>query len=194
MSTFASLTSADFANTHAIAKKTNLASFSVIPANRNLADTQTGAMRQIKQLDIKREAVDPCRFKNRSAPVEAKGFKAASCIPKRQRPCDSHKQIENATSLLAPPRLMTRRSNCGPAAREPSAMSTSPFATGSIRLGRFLKRRGESAWEKTPIALRGKPILNGLPRLSRDSESFPASARRSEQNLIFHADCSGCVR
>ena len=78
----------------------------MVPANRNLADMQTGAMRQIKQLDIKREAVDPRRFKNRPTRIEAKGFKSALRVPKSKASGESHKQIKNPTGLLAPPRLM----------------------------------------------------------------------------------------
>ena len=41
-----------------VAEKTHFASFGVVPADRNLTDTQTGAMRQIKQFHVKREAFD----------------------------------------------------------------------------------------------------------------------------------------
>src|SRR5919108_1951518 len=64
-----------------VAEKTHFSSFRVIPAHRDLADTQTGAMGQIKQLHIKREALDSRCLEHRATRVEAKRFKAALRIP-----------------------------------------------------------------------------------------------------------------
>src|ERR1043166_8692757 len=85
-------------HTDTVPKKTDFAALSMVPADRNLADTQAGAMRQIKQLHIECEAVDPRHFKNLSRRVETKRFKAALRVPERQPRRNSHKQIENATS------------------------------------------------------------------------------------------------
>src|SRR5882724_2973163 len=63
-------------------------------------------MRAIKQLHVEREAFDPRRFKNRSARFQAKRFKSALRVPKRQSGGDADKQIKDAASLLSPPRLM----------------------------------------------------------------------------------------
>ena len=63
-------------------------------------------MREIKQLHIEREAFDLRRFKNRSARLEAKRFKSALRVPKRQSGGHPHQQIKNTAGLLSPPRLM----------------------------------------------------------------------------------------
>ena len=73
----------------------------MVPADWNFTDAQTSALRQIKQLHVERETLDSRRFEDRPARVEAKGFESALRIPKRQRGGDSHKQIEDAASLLA---------------------------------------------------------------------------------------------
>jgi hypothetical protein len=48
----------------AVAEKTNFASFRVIPAHWNFANSQTGAVREKEQLHVEREAIDPRLFKN----------------------------------------------------------------------------------------------------------------------------------
>jgi hypothetical protein len=90
----------------AVAQKTNFTAFSVVPTHWNFANPQTGPMREIKQLDVEREAFDPRRFKNRSARLEAKRFKSALRVPKRQPGGESHQQIKDTPGLLSPPRLM----------------------------------------------------------------------------------------
>src|SRR5215471_18166014 len=78
----------------------------MVPTNWNFPNPQTGSMREIKQLHVECETVDPRRFKNRSARLEAKRFKSALRVPKRQSGCEPHKQIKNTPPLLSPPRLM----------------------------------------------------------------------------------------
>src|SRR5206468_8936577 len=89
-----------------VAEKANFAALSVVPTHWNFADPQTGPMREMKQLHVEREAFNPRRFKNRSAHLEAKRFKSALSVPKRQSGGEPHQQIKNTAGLLAPPRLM----------------------------------------------------------------------------------------
>src|ERR1700756_4047004 len=78
----------------------------MVPTHWNLANLQTGPKRQIEQLHVKGKTFDARRFKNRSARLEAKCFKSALCIPKRQSSGEPHQQIENTAALLSSPRLM----------------------------------------------------------------------------------------
>src|SRR5512132_2962238 len=73
-----------------VAQKANFAALSVVPRHWNFANPQIGPMREIKQLDVEREAFDPRRFKNRSAHLEAKRFKSALRVPKRQPGGEPH--------------------------------------------------------------------------------------------------------
>jgi len=90
----------------AVAKETNFASFSVIPADRNFPDAQSGAVCKKKQLDIESEALDARCLKNRPANIEPKCLEPALGVPKRQSGGDAHEQIENTARLFSPPRLM----------------------------------------------------------------------------------------
>ena len=90
----------------AIAKKTDFASFSVVPADRNFPNAQPSAMREKKQLNIERKTIHMRRLQNRPANIELKGLEPALGVPKWQTGCNAHKEIENTTPLLAPPRLM----------------------------------------------------------------------------------------
>ena len=56
----------------------------MIPAHRNFAQAQAGALREIKQLNIESKAIDPSGFENRAANIETKRFKSALRVPKRQ--------------------------------------------------------------------------------------------------------------
>jgi hypothetical protein len=67
----------------AILEKLNFAPLSVIPAHRNLTNSQSSMLREIKQFDIKGEAIEAGGFKHRAANVEAKRLKTALSIPKR---------------------------------------------------------------------------------------------------------------
>jgi hypothetical protein len=87
-------------------EKTDFAAFSVVPSDRNFADAQSGALREIKQLDVEGESIDARGFQDRAANVEAKRLETALRVPKRQASRDAHEQVENATRVLAPPGLM----------------------------------------------------------------------------------------
>jgi hypothetical protein len=93
-------------HSQAVAKKTNFASFGVIPADWNFPNAQSGALGDKKQLDVERETIDPRCLQNRSADVEPKRLESALRIPKREAGCDAHEQIENTASLFSPPRLV----------------------------------------------------------------------------------------
>src|SRR6478752_7446155 len=90
----------------AVAEKTDLAAFGMVPTHWNFADPQPGPMRAIKQLHVECEAFDVRRFKNRSARLETKRFKSALRIPKRQSGSRPHQQIKNTAGLLSSPRLV----------------------------------------------------------------------------------------
>src|SRR5438105_15329471 len=93
-------------HSQAVAKKTNFASFSVIPAHRNLTDSQSGMLREIKQFDIERKSVKAGGLQNWAAHIETKSLEPALRIPKRQASRDAYEQVERAASLFASPRLM----------------------------------------------------------------------------------------
>jgi len=63
-------------------------------------------MREVKQLDIKGEAVDASGFENGAADVDPKRFKTTLRVPKRQASDESDKKIEDATSLFTSPWLV----------------------------------------------------------------------------------------
>jgi hypothetical protein len=84
----------------------NFAAFPMIPVHRNLAQAQSGALREIKELDIESKPLDSRGFQNWPANIEAKGFETALRVPKRKTRRNPDEQIENASSLLPPPRLM----------------------------------------------------------------------------------------
>src|ERR1700730_1184383 len=93
-------------HSQAIAKKTDFATLSMVPAHRNFTDSQSGMLRQVKQFDIEGEAVEAGGLQNWAAHIETKSLEPALRIPKRQPSRDAHEQVERAASLLAPPRLM----------------------------------------------------------------------------------------
>ena len=78
----------------------------MIPVYGNFVDAQSCALRKIKQLDVKREAIQASGFQNRAAGVDPKCFKTTLRVPKRQASDDSDKKIEDAASLFTPPRLV----------------------------------------------------------------------------------------
>jgi hypothetical protein len=78
----------------------------MIPAHRNLANSQSGMLRQIKQFDIEGEPVEASCFQDWAAHIEAESLEPALGIPKRQTGRETHQQIERATSLLTSPRLV----------------------------------------------------------------------------------------
>src|SRR5882757_11119004 len=129
-------------HSQAVAQKTNFASFSVVPTHWNFANPQTGPMREIKQLDVEREAFDPRRFKNWSARLEAKRFKSALRVPKRQSGSEPHQQIKNAAGLLSPPRLTNSDQAAIQSARAKCDIQFA-ICDGFDQLRRLLKWRGK---------------------------------------------------
>jgi hypothetical protein len=90
----------------AIAKKTNFASFSVIPADGNFSNAQSGAVRKKKQLDVKRETIQARRLQNWPTNVESKRLEPTLGVPKWKGGCNANKKIENTATLFSPPGLM----------------------------------------------------------------------------------------
>src|SRR5437764_14924285 len=103
-------------HSQAIAKKTDFATLSVVPAHRNFTDSQSGMLRQIKQFDIKGEPVEAGGLQTRTARIETKSLEPALRVRKRQPRRDAEEQVERATSLLASPRLI---GDNGPATQRP---------------------------------------------------------------------------
>src|SRR5262249_13198440 len=90
----------------AVAEEINFAALGMVPADWNFADAQTSALRQVKQLYVEREALDPSCFEDRSARVEAERLEAALCVPHGQPGGEPHATIQDAATLLGAPRLM----------------------------------------------------------------------------------------
>src|SRR5947207_7128450 len=67
----------------AVVDEMDLARLGMIPAHRNFADAQPGTLRQIKQLDVKSEAIDASGLENGTADVDTKRFETTLRIPKR---------------------------------------------------------------------------------------------------------------
>src|SRR4030095_13076932 len=65
-----------------IMKEAHLAPFGMVPAHWNFPDPQSGAVCQIKQLDIKSETVDVSGFDNWAANIEAECLETALRVPK----------------------------------------------------------------------------------------------------------------
>lgn len=78
----------------------------MIPADRNLANAQTSAVGEKKQLDVEGKTIYPRRLQDRPANIEPKRLESALRIPERQASGDAHEKIENAAALFSPPRLM----------------------------------------------------------------------------------------
>ena len=105
----------DFAqHPQAVTKETNFASFSVIPADRNFPNAQSGALGEKKQLNIERKTIHLRRLQNRPANIELKRFEPALGVPKWQAGCDAHKKIENTDRLARAARVDGLRSSCDP--------------------------------------------------------------------------------
>ena len=97
----------DFAqHPETVTKETNFASFSVVPADRNFPNAQSGAIGEKKQLNIERKTIHMRCLQNWPANIELKRLEPALGVPKWQTGCNAHKKIENTTPLLAPPGLM----------------------------------------------------------------------------------------
>jgi hypothetical protein len=70
----------------------------MIPAHGNFTDAQSGALREIKQLDVKGEVIEASCFENWAADIDGKCFETTLRVPKRQASGKSDKKIENPTS------------------------------------------------------------------------------------------------
>src|SRR5437667_12088138 len=90
-------------HSQAIAKKTDFATLSVVPAHRNFTGSQSGTLRQIKQFDVKGEPVQAGGLKNSAAHSETKGLEPALWVPKRQPSAGADTQAERAPSLPESP-------------------------------------------------------------------------------------------
>src|SRR6266478_5466126 len=77
----------------------------MVPAHRDLTQTQPGLVGEKKKFDIKREPNGMRFFQNWPADIQSKRFETALRVPKRHSGRKSHDQIENTTGLLASPRL-----------------------------------------------------------------------------------------
>src|ERR1044072_6767028 len=90
----------------AVGKQSYLAALVVVPAHRNLFESQTGAKSQIQQLDIKSKPIDRSSFDQRPAHAHAKSFEAALRVPERHSRGQTNNQIKDASTLFAAPRLV----------------------------------------------------------------------------------------
>jgi hypothetical protein len=77
-------------HSQAVAEKADLASLSVVPADRNFPNAQSGAMREKKQLHIEGETVNPRRLQNRATNVKAKRLESALGVPKWKAGCNAN--------------------------------------------------------------------------------------------------------
>src|SRR5205823_4853000 len=125
-----------------VAQKANFAALSMVPTHWNFANSQTGPMREIQQLHVECEAFDPRCFKNRSARLQAKRFKSALSVPKRQPSGEAHQQIKNAASLLSTPRLTNSDQAAIQSARAKCDIHFA-ICDGFDQLRCFLKWRGK---------------------------------------------------
>jgi len=161
--------------------KANFAALSMVPTHWNFANPQTGPMREIKQLDVEREAFDPRRFKNRSARLEAKCFKSALRIPKWQPGGEPHQQVKNAAGLLSPPRLTNSDQAAIQSARAKCDIQFA-IAIGSINFGVSSSGVERSASEKSPI------VVRAASNPERTAAPFPRFGKFSSKRVATCAD------
>jgi hypothetical protein len=64
-------------------------------------------VREVEQLYVEGETFDARGFKDGTAMIETKCFKAALRVPKWEAGYSAHEQIKNAPALFAPPWLMS---------------------------------------------------------------------------------------
>src|SRR5207244_8597763 len=84
-----------------IAGHVNFAALGMVPAHGNFLEPQTGAVSDIKQLHVETETIDGRTFDNRPAGAHAKSFEATLRVPKGKTGRQSHREVENATTLFA---------------------------------------------------------------------------------------------
>jgi hypothetical protein len=111
----------------------DLAAFGMVPAHRDFAEPQPGAVREKKQFDIEGESIDASGFQNWAARVHTERLETTLRVPKRKIGGKTNKQIKNAASLLAPPGLMLANQPSIQTARAKRDVD-SPLAIGSITL------------------------------------------------------------
>ncbi len=131
----------------AIVNEIDLASLCMVPAHGNFADAQSGALREIKQLDIEGEAVDVSGFENRATNIEAERFETTLRVPKRQAGGKPHKKVENAATLFAPPGLVPTDQAAIDRARTKRNIDIA-ICNGLDHLRRLAERRGKIRVEK----------------------------------------------
>src|SRR5213075_166020 len=89
-----------------VADHADFASLVMVPAHGDFFQSQARAKSQIKQLHVKPEAIDSRGFHQRPANTHAKGFETTLRVPERQTGRQADDEIENASTLFAPPWLM----------------------------------------------------------------------------------------
>src|SRR5262249_23370387 len=140
----------------AVAEEINFAALGMVPSDWNFADAQTSALRQIKQLYVEREALDPSYFEDWSARVEAERLEAALRVPKGQPGGEPHQKIEHAARLLAAPWLMNSDQAAVHRARAKRDVHFA-ICDGLDELRCLLKRRGKiGIGKKADWPLRGE--------------------------------------
>ena len=128
-------------------EKTDFAAFGVVPLHRNLADAQSGALREKKQLDIEGESIDASGFQNWAARVHTKRFETTLRVPNRQASGDAHEHVETAASLLTSPRLTNANQRPVKCARAECNINIA-ICDRFDHFGDLLKWRGEIGIEK----------------------------------------------
>jgi hypothetical protein len=131
----------------AVVNEMNFAAFPMIPAHRNLAQAQSGALREIKELDIERKPLDLRGFQNWPANIKTKSFEAALCVPKWKSGCDAREQIEKPTGGFSTPWLMFTNQATIQSARSKGKIDI-VISNRPDHFGSFFKRRGQIGIEK----------------------------------------------
>ena len=78
----------------------------MVPADWDLLQSQTRAVRLVQQLDVEPEAIDGSGIDERPAHAHAECFEAALRVPVRKGGSQSEDQVERASTPLAVRRLM----------------------------------------------------------------------------------------
>src|SRR5262245_61629136 len=176
-----------------IAKETYFAAFGMVPTHWNFADPQTGSMREIKQLHVECEAVDPRRFNNRSARLEAKRFKSALCVPKWQSGREPHQQIKNTAALFSPPWLMHPDQGAIQSARAKCNVHFT-ICNRFDQLWRLLKWRGKIGIRKKPdrcsCSKQPRAHCSALPAIWKVLDQTCGDLCRLQS---FTGDCCRCI-
>jgi len=156
----------------AVVNEMNFAAFPMIPTHRNLAQAQSGALREIKELDIESKPLDSRGFQNWPTNIETKSFESALCVPKRKSGCDAREQIENPTGGFATPWLMFANQAAIQRARSKGKIDI-VICDRPDHFGSFFKRRGQIGIKKQS------------DRSLRRRQSFPNSRAFPAVRKIF---------